>query len=189
MVVACLAATIGWTVGTCDVEKTPTCRVAAASPAAQVYVSKQVPLKLVWPPKPFQRATGTRASIPARSAMTAMSRLFSQVGCRCPSAVVAAQPLLTLSPKTPILNRLSLHSALVMLRPQCAQGIQSLFEIRDDVTAKQLHRFQSSNCMVLSSICEVVPSWGEASRGWLHGVSTCILCPGADDLQAQALGL
>src|SRR5262245_65507018 len=114
MVVACLAATIGWTVGTCDVEKTAASRVAAASTAAQVYVSKHVPLKLVLPPKPFQRATGTRASIPARSAITAMSRLFCQVGCRWPSAVVAAQPLLTLSPNTPSLSRLSLNNAFVM---------------------------------------------------------------------------
>src|SRR5215470_17403026 len=116
MVVACLAATMGWIVGTCDVEKTATCRVAAASPAAQVYVSKQVPLKLVLPPKPFQRATGTRASIPARSAITAMSILLCQVGSRCPSAV-AAQPLLTLSPNTPNLSRLSLNSAFVMFWP------------------------------------------------------------------------
>src|SRR5712691_3548866 len=115
MVVACLAATMGWIVGTYEVEKTATCRVAAASPAAQVYVPKQVPLKLVWPPKPFQRATGTRASIPARSAMTAMSTLFCQVGCRCPSAAEAAKPLLTLSPNTPNLSRLSLNSAFVML--------------------------------------------------------------------------
>src|SRR4029453_4518946 len=143
MVVACLAATMGWTVGTCDVEKTATCRVAAASPAAQVYVSKQVPLKLVLPPKPFQRATGTRASIPARSAMTAMSRLFCQVGCRCPSAVVAAQPLLTLSPNTPSLSRLSLNSAFVMLWPQCPVE-HSLFKIRNDVTTKQLDRIHDA---------------------------------------------
>src|ERR671923_2139485 len=139
MVVACLAATIGWIVATCDVEKTAPCRVTAASPAAQVYVSKQVPLKLVLPPKPFQRATGTRASMPARSAMTAMSRLFCQVSCRCPSAVVAAQPLLTLSPNTPSLSRLSLHSVFVMRWPQCPQD-KDLFEIRNDVTAKQLDR-------------------------------------------------
>src|SRR5215467_8113540 len=126
MVVACLVATIGWTVGTCDVEKTATCCVTVARPAVQVYVSKQVPLKLLLPPKPFQRAMGTRASIPAQSAMTAMSRLFCQVGCRCPSAVVAAQPLLTLSPNTPSLSRLSLNSAFVMLWPQCPVEYKSI---------------------------------------------------------------
>jgi hypothetical protein len=37
-----------------------------------------------------------------------MSRLFGQVISRCPAAVVAAQPLLTLAPNTPSFSRLSL---------------------------------------------------------------------------------
>jgi len=49
-------------------------------------------------------------SKPARSAVVTMSRLFGQVISRCPGAVVAAQPLLTLAPKTPSLSRLSLYS-------------------------------------------------------------------------------
>jgi hypothetical protein len=73
--------------------------------AAQV---KVVPLKLVAPPKPFQRATGTSASNPARSAVVTMSRLLGQFVSRWPGAVVAAQPLLTLAPQTPSLSRLSL---------------------------------------------------------------------------------
>src|SRR6266571_2419624 len=28
-----------------------------------------------------------------------------------------------------------------------------------------------------------------AGQGWLHGVSTCILCPGVHDLQAEAVGM
>ena len=67
IVVACFAAMIGWTVGTCDVENTAVCSVTAARPAAQVYVSNVEPLKFVGPPNPRQRATGTIASNPARS--------------------------------------------------------------------------------------------------------------------------
>jgi len=82
--------------------------VTAPMPAAHANVSKQVPLKFVSPPKPFQRATGTTASKPARSARVTISRLFGQFISRRPGAVVAAQPLLTLTPKTPSFRRLSL---------------------------------------------------------------------------------
>src|SRR5215207_5184191 len=123
MVVACLAAMIGWTVGTWEVEKTPVCSVAAARPAAQVYVSKQVPLKFVGPPNPFQRATGTIASSPMRSARSAISLVAGQVVSRWPSAVVIAQPLLTLAPKTPSLRRLSLNNGLLARRASSTSRI------------------------------------------------------------------
>ena len=48
-------------------EVTATCSVAAAKRAALTYVSKQFPLRLVLPTKPFQRATVTSTSIPLRS--------------------------------------------------------------------------------------------------------------------------
>jgi len=54
-VVACLAARIGRTVGTCDVEKIAIRRVASARPAAHVYDSSELPLKFVAPPNPRQR--------------------------------------------------------------------------------------------------------------------------------------
>src|SRR5579883_1232960 len=116
MVVACFAAMIGWTVGTCDVENTAAFAVASDRPAAQVYVSKHVPLKLVGPPKPFQRATGTSASKPAWSASLAMARVFGQLVSRWPSAMVIAQPLLTFPPKTPSFILLPFQRGLLSRR-------------------------------------------------------------------------
>jgi len=49
-------------VGTCEVANTPEYLVAEPIPAAQEKDSKPAPLKLVTPPKPFQRPTGTSAS-------------------------------------------------------------------------------------------------------------------------------
>src|SRR5439155_3086390 len=105
MVVACLAATIGCMVGTWDVEKTAMRRVSAASPAAHVYVSNEAALKLVAPPKPFQRATGTSASMPARSARIAISRVAAHVASGLRSARVAEQPPPRFEPKTPSFRR------------------------------------------------------------------------------------
>ena len=92
MVAAKQAATIGCVVRTCDRASTVICFVAAARPAVEVWVSKAALLKWVAPPKPFQRAIGTSASIPASSATTAMSSVSGQVVSSVPSAVVAVQP-------------------------------------------------------------------------------------------------
>src|SRR5262245_11931493 len=105
MVVACLAATTGCMVGTCEVENTAIRSVAAARPAAHVYVSNEAALKFVAPPKPFQRATGTSASIPARSARIAISRVADHVASGLLSARVAEQPPPRFEPNTPSLRR------------------------------------------------------------------------------------
>src|SRR5690349_13649716 len=103
-----LAARTGCTVGTCTVAKIPIRSVAAARPAAQVSVSKLRWLKLVAPPKPRQRATGTSASIPAASAARAILTDSSHSILSVSAALVIEQPPLTLSPKTPSLRRLGL---------------------------------------------------------------------------------
>src|SRR5215470_3039784 len=108
MVVACFAATIGWMVGTWEVANTAARSVAPPTPAAQVKVSKQAPLKLVVPPKPRQRATGTSASKPAASAKPVSVLTLGQVGRNTPSMVVIAQALSTFSPNSPSLKRLAL---------------------------------------------------------------------------------
>jgi hypothetical protein len=102
-----LAATIGWMIGTCEVANTAARCVMPPTPAAQVKVSKQAPLKLVVPPNPRQRATGTSASKPAASPRPVSSLTLGQVGRNTPSMVVMAQALSTLRPNSPSLNRLS----------------------------------------------------------------------------------
>jgi hypothetical protein len=94
------------------VAKTAAWSVAPPTPAAQVKVSKQAPLKLVTPPKPRQRATGTRASNPALSAMRVSRLMLSHVGRNTPSIVVIAHALSTFKPNSPSLKRLVLCMAL-----------------------------------------------------------------------------
>ena len=108
MVAISLAARTGCTVGTCTVAKIPIRSVAAARPAAQVSVSKLRWLKFVAPPNPRHRATGTSASIPAASAARAIRTDSSHSILSVSAALVIAQPLLTLRPKTPSLRRLGL---------------------------------------------------------------------------------
>src|SRR6202044_523035 len=80
MVAACLAAMTGCMVGTCDVANTPEYWVSALIAAAKVKHSKPSPLKLVAPPKPFQRPTGTMASNSISSAMRASARALLPLG-------------------------------------------------------------------------------------------------------------
>ena len=79
MVVAIFAATMGCTVGRWEVANIAMSSVASATPTAQVYVSKHVPLKFVVPPSPFQRAIGTSASNPSASARRAIARVCSHL--------------------------------------------------------------------------------------------------------------
>src|SRR6202158_3212240 len=120
MVVACLAAMIGCTVGTCEVAKTVEYFVAAPIAAAQVYGSKPAPLKLVKPPNPFQQATGTRASNSISSARRASVSVLGQSAFRTPSIVVIAHPPLKLLENVPSLSLRSLNSGLVLHRGSCA---------------------------------------------------------------------
>src|SRR6202790_1843516 len=92
MVAPCLAAMIGWTVGTCEVAKTLGYVVDAPIPAAQENASKPGPLKLVTPPNPLQRPTGTRASNSISSASLARVMVLGQSAFNVPSILVIAQP-------------------------------------------------------------------------------------------------
>ena len=70
-------------------------------PAAQVNDSKPAPLKLVTPPKPFQRPTGTSASNSISSAMVASASVLGQSALSTPSILEIAQPPLRLLEKVP----------------------------------------------------------------------------------------
>src|ERR1700722_16766265 len=84
MVADSLATRRGCMVGACDVENTAEYFVEAATPAAQVNVSRMM-LDL-WSGLssryPFQRAMGTMASRPASSASFADASVFCHVGIR-----------------------------------------------------------------------------------------------------------
>src|SRR6185312_11907952 len=97
---------MGWIIGTCTVPKTVMVRVEARRPPAQVMVSSEVALTLVAPPKPFQRATGTRHSKPASSAACARRRLLFQLESHRSGKVVKARPPEQFAPKSPSLNAL-----------------------------------------------------------------------------------
>src|SRR6476646_8318124 len=101
MVVACLAAMTGCIVGTCDVEKIPEFFVEAPTPAAHVKHSKPCPLKFVGPPNPFQRPTGTSASISISSPMRASAMVLGQSAFSVPSIFEMAQPPDRLLEKVP----------------------------------------------------------------------------------------
>src|SRR5690242_11010067 len=100
---------MGWIIGTCTVPKTVIFRVEARRPPAQVMVSSEVALTLVAPPKPFQRATGTRHSRPASSAARARRRLLSQLAFHRSGRDVKANPPEQFAPKRPSLNGLPLR--------------------------------------------------------------------------------
>jgi hypothetical protein len=104
MVVACFAAMMGCTVSTCEVANTVEFCVQAPTPAAQENVSKPGPLKLVTPPKPFQRPTGTIASNSISSASLASVSVFGQLISSTPSMVEMAQPRSRLVPNVPSLS-------------------------------------------------------------------------------------
>src|SRR5580698_4339833 len=102
-------------VGTCDVANTAGCLVSALTPAAQVKHSKPSPLKLVEPPKPFQRPTGTTASKPISSAMRSIADIVA--------------PPLRLLQKVPSFSLLSLKSGLLAARNWSALPSAFIFHV------------------------------------------------------------
>src|ERR1700691_2295937 len=101
MVVACFAAITGCMVGTWQVANTAGFLVDAPMAAAQVKHSKPSPLKLVAPPKPFQRPTGTMASNSISSASRASVNELSHLACKTPSIDDMVAPPLKLLQKVP----------------------------------------------------------------------------------------
>src|SRR3981189_1907905 len=91
MVAASLATRSGRAVGTWIVAIGCNRSVTAAIAAAQVNVSNDRSLKLVDPPAPFQRATGTNASSPAATAALAMRPDSAQDTWIVPDARVLGQ--------------------------------------------------------------------------------------------------
>jgi hypothetical protein len=80
--------------------------VDASRPAAQVVVSSTDFMKSTSSPlKPIQRATGSRKSIPAASAICASFRLSSQVACQRSGTLVIDMPPEQLAEKMPSLKR------------------------------------------------------------------------------------
>src|SRR5712675_3057415 len=67
-------------------------------------VSSAVALTLVAPPKPFQRATGTRHSRPLASASSASRRLLSQLASQRSGSLVKASPSEQFDPNRPSLS-------------------------------------------------------------------------------------
>src|SRR5882757_9330212 len=116
MVVDCFAAITGCMVGTCEVAKIPECWVEAPTPAAQVNDSNPAPLKLVTPPKPFQRPTGTRASKPISSPMRASASVLGQSALSTPSILEMAQPPLRLLENVPSLSLRGPNSGFLLSR-------------------------------------------------------------------------
>lgn len=126
MVVACLAAMTGWIVGTCDVAKMPGYRVEAPIADAHENDSNPCPLKLVTPPKPFQRPTGTSASNSISSPMRASASVSGQVASSTPSMLEMAQPPLRLEQKVPSLSLRVLNSGLVASRNWSGRALASI---------------------------------------------------------------
>src|SRR5262245_26496666 len=67
-------------------------------------VSNELALTLLRPPKPFQRATGTMHSRPARSANSASVLLLSQLASQRSGALVKASPPEQSEPNSPSLG-------------------------------------------------------------------------------------
>src|SRR5271170_6035335 len=105
--------------GTCEVANTAGYLVTAPMPAAQEQHSKPAPSKLVAPPKPFQRPTGTSASNSIASAIWASLTVFGQVISSVPGIVLMAQPPYKLVQNVPSLSLRSLNSGLVARRSSC----------------------------------------------------------------------
>jgi hypothetical protein len=84
---------------------------------------------LVTPPKPRQRATGTRASIPASSAICANFTVFGHVVSNTPSIVVMAQAFDTFVANVPSLNLLSLNNGFVMPRGSELKAMSSFLSV------------------------------------------------------------
>ncbi len=115
-VVACLAASTGWIVGTCEVANTEGVLVCAPMPAAKVKHSNPAPLKSVTPPKPFHRPTGTMASKSISSASRASSEVWAQSASSIPPMEEMVQPPDRFEQKVPSLSLRSLNSGLVARR-------------------------------------------------------------------------
>src|SRR6185295_18347504 len=111
MVVDCFAAITGCMVGTCEVANTLGRLTEAPMPAAQVKHSKPALLKLVTPPNPFQRPTGTSASNPISSPICASASVEGQSALSVPSIEETAQPPLRLLQKVPSLSLLLLANS------------------------------------------------------------------------------
>jgi hypothetical protein len=73
-------------------------------------------LKLVAPPKPFQRPTGTMASNSISSAMRASVSVSGHFACRMPSIDDIVAPPLKLLQNVPSLSLRSLKSGLLAAR-------------------------------------------------------------------------
>jgi hypothetical protein len=94
-------------------------------PAAQVNDSKPAPLKLVTPPNPFQRPTGTSTSNPISSPMRASSSVLGQSASSTPSTVEIAQPPLRLLEKVPSFSLRSLNNGLLASR-NCSARVMAM---------------------------------------------------------------
>jgi hypothetical protein len=117
-----------------------------------VYVSKQVPLRLLGPPNPFHRATGTTASRPDSSASWATKREFSHVVLSAWGAVVTAQPLLTFPLKIPSFTLLVLKRGLVsqkLRRGRCAR--RSISAILGGSVKLGRHQIQRAGSTLLAA--------------------------------------
>src|SRR5690606_17454179 len=100
--------------------------VEAATAEAQEKLSKPSPLKLVSPPKPFQRPTGTSASNPISSPSCASRNVEGQFASSTPSIFEIAQPPLRLVENVPSLSLRSLKSGC------CAACSASLRDVMPD---------------------------------------------------------
>src|ERR1700728_3418007 len=116
MVVACFAAITGCMVGTWQVANTAGFLVEAPMAAAQVKHSKPSPLKLVLPPKPFQRPTGTTASSCISSAIIEIAAVLGQWACKTPSTDDMVAPPERLLQKVPSFSLRLLKSGLLASR-------------------------------------------------------------------------
>src|ERR1700733_11834177 len=113
MAAACLAANNGCTVGMCEVANTLAYEVASDRPAAQANTSKPSPLKLVSPPKPFHRPTGTMASNFMSSARRASSLVAGHSALSRPAIFEIVPPPERLVENEPSLSGELLKSGLV----------------------------------------------------------------------------
>src|ERR1700684_1475930 len=97
----------------CEVANTLEYEVAAERPAAQANTSKPSPLKLVSPPKPFQRPTGTMASNFMSSARRASSLVAGHSALSKPAIFEIVPPPERLVENEPSFSGELLKSGLV----------------------------------------------------------------------------